>query len=60
MIVLFYFSHSQRDVLFAATWYKELEMNKELEEKMSELSSPTRRNFMIPAGEYGKYHSPLP
>lgn len=39
----------------SATWYKELEMNQELEEKMSELSSPIRRNFTIPAGKYGKY-----
>jgi len=36
----------------STTWYKELEMNQELEEKMSELSSPIRRNFMIPAGKY--------
>ena len=50
------FSHSQRDVgFFAATWYKDLQMNNELEEKMSELSSPIIRNFVIPAGEYGEY-----
>lgn len=40
-----------------ATWYKELQMNSGLREKMSELRTPKRRNFMIPAGKYGK--SPL-
>ncbi|XP_068751485.1 dipeptidyl peptidase 4-like isoform X1 [Montipora capricornis] len=35
-----------------ATWYKELQMNKALETKLAELSTPKRRNFLIPAGEY--------
>ncbi|KAL9958899.1 hypothetical protein ACROYT_G035972 [Oculina patagonica] len=36
----------------STTWYKELQMNRGLEEKMSELWTPKRRNFMIPAGKY--------
>ena len=43
---------------FSDTWYKELQMNKGLEEKMSELQSPKRRNFMIPAGKYRKSSPP--
>ncbi|XP_015759782.1 PREDICTED: dipeptidyl peptidase 4-like [Acropora digitifera] len=35
-----------------ATWYKELQMNEGLQKKLSELSTPKRRNFVIPAGEY--------
>lgn len=38
----------------SATWYKDLEMNRALEKKMSELATPKRRNFKIPAGKYGK------
>ncbi|KAJ7388938.1 hypothetical protein OS493_034866 [Desmophyllum pertusum] len=35
-----------------STWYKELQMNKGLVKKMSELSAPKRRNLMIHAGKY--------
>ena len=30
-------------------------MNRELEKKMSELSTPKRRNIEIPAGKYSKF-----
>lgn len=36
----------------STTWYKELQMNEGLQKKLSELSTPKRRNFVIPAGEY--------
>ncbi|RMX38942.1 hypothetical protein pdam_00016432, partial [Pocillopora damicornis] len=36
----------------SSTWYKDLEMNRALEKKMSELATPKRRNFKIPAGKY--------
>ncbi|XP_022797586.1 prolyl endopeptidase FAP-like [Stylophora pistillata] len=36
----------------SSAWYKELEMNRALEKKMSELAIPKRRNFKIPAGKY--------
>ncbi|KAK2551747.1 Inactive dipeptidyl peptidase 10 [Acropora cervicornis] len=38
----------------STTWYNELQMNKGLQKKLSELAAPKRRNFVIPAGEYGR------